>query len=125
MSYYRDYNYMERVENQRIIRNARVKQVRRQKLVIGLGIFITILLCTIFSIRAFVYASDNNTSNSNKMYKSVMIYCGDSVNSIAHDNITYGYKNITTLENEIRSINHLSNDEILIPGNYVVVPYFN
>ena len=125
-NYYEDYNYMERVENERVKRMARVKQVRIQKLILAVAIFITILICTIFSLKAFVYASDKTTDKGTKMYKSVVIYCGDTVTSIAEEYFpTSSYESADKLIGEIKSINHISEDTSLIPGNYLVVPYYN
>ena len=125
-NYTNSYNYMERIERQRYARTARVKQIKRQKIMLVIGLFITILLITLFSLKAFVYANDKATDNGTKMFKSTVIYCGDTVNSIAEENyIISGYSSVTSYEKEIRSINHLSNDTNLIPGNYIVLPYFN
>jgi len=124
---YANYNYMERIEEQRYRRMSRIKEVRRNKIYLTIGLFITILLIMIFSIKAFVYANDNTINNDGvKMYRSQVIYCGDSVEKIAHDNyIKAGYSTSSSYEKEIRSINHLSDNSILIPGNYIVVPYYN
>lgn len=124
-TYYNDYNYMERVQMQRMQRIARTKQVRRQKLII-LGIFLTILIYIIFSLKAFVYANDtNNVDYGTKQYRSVVIYCHDTVESIAEDNICEAYDSIDDYVKEIRSINKLSTYEKLIPGNYLIVPYYS
>lgn len=121
-----DYNYMERIDARRYSRLARTKQVRRQKLMLAFGLFITILLITIFSLKAFIYANDNiNTQMPVKQFSSIMIYCGDSIESISEERFaTCGYSSSHELASEIISINHLSNDSKLIPGNYIVVPYY-
>lgn len=125
-TYYGDYNYMERVEAQRQQRIARTKQVRKQKILLSVGIFLTILIISLLSVRALVYANDNNTSaNNTKLYKSVVIYCGDTVSSIAVNNFSNEYENTANLEKEILSINHLASDEKLIAGNSIIVPYYN
>lgn len=121
-----NYNYMERIEERRYKRIARSKQVKRQKILLFVGLFITILLITIFSIKAFAYANDSTTAQQpTKQFSSVMIYCGDSIESIANENyILNGYASASSFASEIRSINHLSQDSKLIPGNYIVVPYY-
>lgn len=123
--YYGDYNYMNRLENQRYKRIVRTRQVRRQKMLLCFGIFITILLLTFFSLRAFVYANDKDEfSNYTKQYKSVCVYCGDTIDSISEEYYTHPYKSINQYKKEIRSINHIAMTDNLIPGNYIVIPYY-
>ena len=97
-----------------------------KRFILGFALFITILLFSIFSINAFTYAASNEyNSNLVKKYHSVMIYCGDSIESIASS--TYNnnvYSSQRQYEKEIRSINHLTDETELIPGNYIVLPYF-
>lgn len=120
------YNYMNTIEEHRInrINNNKVKQFNIFKNLMVIAIFITILFITIFSIRAFVYANDNRNCNNSKQFKSICIYCGDSIDTISNSYLEYGYDSDKQFKKEIISINHLSNNEILIPGNYIVVPYY-
>ena len=120
--YYGDYNYMIRVDEQRNRRRARTRQVRRQKLIL-IGILVTLALVLFFSIRAFAKTGrSDDAATSVKAYKSVMIYCNDTVESIAEENFCYRYSTVDKMADEIRHINHLSTDEALIPGNYIVIP---
>lgn len=123
--YYGDYEYMMRLEEQKRRSAARAKQVKQQKIILALGIFITILICTLFSIRAFVYAEDDLSKNSfTKEYKSICIYCGDTLESIASEYCNEDIISTKEYINEIKSINHLDNTK-LIPGNYIVVPFYS
>ncbi|MCR5673990.1 MAG: hypothetical protein K6F87_09795 [Lachnospiraceae bacterium] len=124
-TYYGNYDYMYRVEEQKYKRMARVRQVRRRKMLFIIGVLITMALCSFFSIKAFAN-TDNTAADSfgTKQYKSVKIYCQDTVESIAKDNYSFQFSSVERMAREIRSINHLSEDEKLIPGNYLVVPYF-
>lgn len=128
-TYYGDYTYMRRVEENRITRLAYVQaktRARKKRILLCTGIIITVLLCIIFSIRAFAYGvSDSNEAFGKKQYKSVVIFCGDTVESISREYYSMPYSSIDSLEDEIRKINNLSQDEILIPGNYLIVPYYN
>ena len=121
--YYGDYNYMTRVEESRCKRVARAKQVRRQKLLILIGLLITIVMCLFFSVKAFAHTDTDNADNG-KQFKSIMIYCGDTVGSVAEKNYDEKFSSVGRLEKEIRSINNISADEELIPGNYIVIPYY-
>ncbi len=125
-NYYRSRDYMERAVMARQIRVAQVRRFRRIRLLIIIGAVITMALCSFFSIKAFAN-TDNTKADSfgTKQYKSVMIYCGDTVESIAQDNYNALFASVDQMSEEIRSINHISYDEKLIPGNYLVIPYFD
>ena len=132
-TYYGDYSYMTRVENSRSLRflkgKSRAKTHLRgsRKLLIVIGIIFTIILCTIFSVKTFA-GTDNNSKRGEygmKQYKSIMVYCGDTVESIAEENYSFPFSSCDRLADEIRSINHLGSDEKLIAGNYIVIPFYN
>ena len=77
-----------------------------------------------FSVKAFANTSNTSENYMSKQYKSVMVYCGDTIESIAEDNYNCMYSSVGRLADEIRSINHISKGEDLVPGNYLVIPYF-
>lgn len=127
-TYYGDFNYMYRAEDLRAARkkHARTVQLRRRKLLLLVGILITIALCTIFSVRTFAGTnSDKGEECGMKQYKSIMIYCGDTVESIAEANFSFPFSSSEKLADEIRSINHIGSNEKLIAGNYIVIPYYS
>ncbi len=123
-SYYRIDSYIEMYGMQRERKLARARQVRRQKSLIIIGVLITMAFISFFSVRAF--ADTGNTSDffGTKQFKSVKIYCGDTVESIAEDNYCALYPSVGKYAQEIRKINHISEGEELIPGNYLVIPHF-
>ncbi len=123
-AYYGNYNYMNRVEDQRCRRMARARQVRRQKLFLIIGVLITMAFISFFSVKAFAHTDDPAGCFGTKQYKSIMIYCGDTVESIAEENFCPMYPSCEKMVQEIRSINHIGSGEELIPGNYLVIPYF-
>ena len=124
-AYYGDYSYMTRVDDSRSRRVARARQVRRQKMLVLIGILITVVLCLFFSIKAFANTDKcDEESDLCKQYKSVMIYCGDTIGSIAEDNYDIRYSSVGKMEKEIMSINHICADEKLIPGNFLIIPYY-
>lgn len=126
-TYYGDYDYMDRITERksRRIAIARARQVRRQKLFVIIGIIITLAICSFFSVKAFADTGLSSSASSVKKYKSIMIYCGDTVGSIAEDNCDLSSQSADSLADEIRSINNLSDYEELIPGNYLVIPYYD
>ncbi len=123
-TYYGYYSYMNRVEEQRLRRIARTRQVRRQKFFLIIGVLITMAFISFFSIRTFANTDNSSECFGTKQYKSVMIFCGDTVDSIAERNYSFVYSSPQKMADEIRSINNLGRDEVLIPGNYLIVPYF-
>lgn len=126
-TYYGDYSYMNRVEDSKAARAkaARTRQLRRRKMLLLIGVIITIALCTIFSVKAFAKTDSTKGEFGMKQYKSIMIYCGDTVESIAQANFSFPYSSSDKLAEEIRSINHLGTDEKLIAGNYIVIPFYS
>lgn len=125
-TYYGDYSYMTRVQETRSRRATRARRVKRQKMFIVIGVLITLALCSFFSIKAFANTDSSSTDSfGTKQYKSVKIYCRDTVESIAEDNFSFQFSSVEKMAREIRSINHMSDDEELVPGNYIVVPYFS
>ncbi|MCR5687144.1 MAG: hypothetical protein K6G58_03915 [Lachnospiraceae bacterium] len=123
--YYGEYDHLDRVRQERVRRMERTRQVRKQKLLMIIGVMILMAL-SIFSVKAFAN-TDTTAADSfgTKQYKSIMIYCGDTVDSIAESNYSFQFRSVGRMASEIRSINHLSADEKLIPGNYLVIPYFD
>ncbi len=125
-SYYtnREYDLMIKMEEQRYRRAARARQVRRQKRSLIIGVLITMAFISFFSVKAFANTNTDTSVGFAKQYKSVMVYCGDTVESIAEDNYSVMYSSVGKMADEIRTINHISRGEKLVPGNYIVVPYF-
>ena len=123
--YYGEYDYMDRVRDERQKRMERTRQVKRQKMLVIIGVLVTMALCSFFSVKAFANTDTTKADSfGTKQYKSIMIYCGDTVDTIAEANYSFQFSSARRLASEIRSINHISADEKLIPGNYLVIPYF-
>jgi len=102
----------------------RTEQVRRQKRVL----VITFILAFIFTsviLSGKAYAGNHKTdSNSVKKYKSIMIYSGDTMESIAAEYMTDEYSSSVKYINEVYSINGINNATVLIPGNHIIIPYY-
>ncbi|MBR6158996.1 MAG: hypothetical protein IKQ40_01745 [Lachnospiraceae bacterium] len=126
-TYYGDYDYMDRITERRSRRvaSARARQVKRRKILLIIGVLITMGLCSFFSVRAFANTDTSADGFGAKKYRSIMIYCGDTVEKIAEANYSFQFASVDRMADEIRSINHISVNEQLIPGNYIVVPYFD
>ncbi len=124
-AYYGDYNYMTRVDDLRYRRMAKSRKIKRQKFLIIIGLLITVAMCIGFTIKAFANTkSDISDSSYTKQFRSIKIYCGDTLGSIAEDNNDIRFYSEDSYKEEIMSINHLASDEKLIPGNYLIIPYY-
>ena len=121
-------NYMDR-EYERNIRNRkralkRKRQVRRNIFMIVAGVAL-ILILTFLHKSIITSASDLSSKTYCKYYESILIEDGDSLWSLAEEySDDLHYKNNLEYIEEVRFINHLSAEEILVSGNYLVVPYY-
>lgn len=127
----KDY-YYERVENYHFNRvngyarsySRRARELRLLKIVFMFFFFLMITFSIIFSIKKATYANEIDNSCLRKQYKSITIYCGDTLEDIASNNFGPGYKNESKLISEICHINHITTSTKLIPGNYIIIPYY-
>lgn len=105
-----------------IIRN---RVVRKQRIVL-LFTFIIAVITASFIISSNAYADNKNNIDDNytKQYKSVMIYSGDTLDTIAFKYMGDGYSSVNAFINEIKSINNINDYTTLIPGNHIIVPYY-
>lgn len=102
----------------------RTEQVRRQKRFLAVTFIIAFIITSMF-LSAKAYAGNNKAdSNSVKKYKSVMIYSGDTIESIASEYMSNEYSSVSKYIKEVYSINGINNATTLIPGNHIVVPYY-
>lgn len=116
--------YIERAENNRYARvTAYQRRSTAKRSFLMCLIFIVITICTIFFVKSHIYAS-NNDNNMKKQYKSITIYCGESVESIVSDYSEYGYSSDAKFMKELCSINSISADTVLIAGNHLIIPYY-
>ncbi|MCR4655451.1 MAG: hypothetical protein K5770_04380 [Lachnospiraceae bacterium] len=124
---YRDYK---RREFNRLKREAvRYISANKIKFFTVALIFTIVLVLGILAGARFIYASSYDSSEDGpgkvKCYKSVMIYLGDTLDSIAEANYVEGSVSREAYKNEIASINHLGIGTELIPGNCLTIPFFS
>ena len=118
-------SYYERLERENIRKervNSRALVVKKQRLTLFL-IFATVIISSVILTSMHVYAK-GSISENNKVYKSVMIYSGDTLETIATDNLTNGYSSVDALVKEVIMINNLRGINELTPGNRIIVPYY-
>lgn len=119
-----NYNYMTRVEEQRIRRLNRYRQNRINKLIL-IGLIASFIIGSIITVNAFAASNTTKDINYTKQYKSICIYCGDTLDNVAEEYYTDEYKSINQFKKEIKAINHIAEEDALIPGNYIVIPYYS
>ncbi|MCR4903690.1 MAG: hypothetical protein K6A23_12585 [Butyrivibrio sp.] len=124
---YHDPRYFNKSE-ERIRQNKlrRERTYRRQ-----ITILFTVL-AIIFALGVFGGSAIRSNAESEdytvdyKYYKNVVVGCGESLWTIAEDNISYDhYDDMNAYINEIMSINHISNKNSVTAGAIVTVPYYS
>lgn len=105
-------------------RKIRQEQVRRNVLLLILSVVLALFLA--FFIFSFsTQASDKEHQPSYKYFKSIQISAGDTLWSIAEDNMDVAhYAHTSDYVAEVKKMNSLKSDTI-IAGSYLIVPYYS
>lgn len=104
-------------------RKRRQRQVRRNIILLITSV-IAILACSFFIFTMSTQASDKEHQPSYKYYKSIEIKKGDTLWSIAHENMDEHYSSISSYIEEVKRMNSLSSNQIKA-GSYLIVPYYS
>lgn len=105
-------------------RKARQMQVRRNILILIVSVLF-IFISVFFIASISTQASDKEHMPSYKYFKSIEIASGDTLWSIAEDNMdTRYYKHTADYVAEVKRMNSLDTDQI-IAGSYLIVPYYS
>ena len=83
-----------------------------------------ILFTFVFCMHIFAGQDFSSTDRPEKMYTSVLVYPGDSIDSLASDYLSEDFENADAIKREIISINHLDYDGSLTAGNHIIVPVY-
>lgn len=126
----RDYDeYVMKRNNRReaiIARNKarRAKQLKRNILTLILTFVLVIGLS--IALGSFLSKAQAATDkNEVKCFSSVMVGFGESLDDVIEANYDSNhYTSITEFQEEVYSINSLSDDCDVRPGNYVIMPYY-
>ena len=108
----------------------RIRRQRRMRRVMArfITVLSVLLLLVTFSgaIKSFAGQDMRSSTGSEcrKCYTSIMIYPGDSIGSITDKYYSEQFKDKDSLAHEILSINHLSPERSLEPGNHIIVPVY-
>ena len=102
----------------------RQQQVKRNIMTLIISA-LAIISLSILLISFSTEANDMEHQPSYKYFKSVEVAKGDTLWSIAKDNIDYEYyKNTYDYVNEVKRMNSLTSDRI-VAGSYIIVPYYS
>lgn len=116
---------VERLKHSKAIIDARKRTVRKQKMTLCISAFlITLVLTASVGVRFTFAKSTYDGPKRIKVYKSVLIYSGDTLNSIASEHCSEEFKDRSSYIHEVSMINHLNDDDMLIAGNYLIIPYY-
>ncbi|MDE6924479.1 MAG: LysM peptidoglycan-binding domain-containing protein [Acetatifactor sp.] len=98
---------------------------RRQKF-LTVGLALAVIIC-MFLICAISYSSIKAQANTGfKYYTGVTVEKGETLWSIADRYIDYEhYEDKNAYITEIQNINHLDNDETILAGQLLIVPYYS
>ena len=117
--------YQDRSER-RIRRNRerRARQLHRKIFLFIAGVLLGGILALIGNV-IFSRAKDGAETVTYKYYQSYQINAGDTLTSIAQ---TYTDKEINSVSSyikEVKQMNHLSDEDLLQAGDYLIIPYYS
>ncbi len=116
---------IDRIKYKKAVIRRRRAEVRRQKLMLSGFLIAAILVLTLTAGARLTFAKGGgNGIKRVKYYRSVMISCGDSIKTITDENYTNDWTDTDSFIHEVNMINHLDEDEELIAGNYLTIPYY-
>ena len=105
-------------------RRARQKQVRRNILLLVISVLF-IFVSVFFVASISTQASDKEHMPSYKYFRSIEISSGDTLWSIAEDNMDARYyRHTADYVAEVKRMNSLDTDQI-IAGSYLIIPYYS
>ena len=126
-SLYNDQRFLSKSEL-RIYKNKIKRQriVRRQRIVLGFIAALIIFAIIFFASTITLNAKVDSSDILYKYYKPISVQAGDSLWSIAAANISYEkYDSIESYIAEVRSINHLEEDDVVLAGEDLIIPYYS
>lgn len=99
---------------------------RSHTIILSLAL-IVICSCIFGSSFSSAHESEGTEPVRTKCYKSIQVQAGDSLWSIARDNMTNEYDSIDEYLDEIADINHISymNMDSIQEGTYLTIAYYN
>lgn len=116
------------VRSARTGKHRRTAGKRRMKRMVSrfLTALVVLIMVFTFTFCVHIFAGQNFSSSDTKekMYTSVIVYPGDSIDSLVAEYLSDEYENKDALRREIISINHLDYEGSLTAGNHIIVPVY-
>ena len=107
-----------------VLRERLWQQVRRHIIILVLSVVLFITLAVLFfSSKSF--AADKNEEELYKYYRSYQIQPGDSLYGISEEFSVQNYMDNDDFVNEVMFINNITEGELLVAGNFIIVPYYD
>ncbi|WP_342755808.1 LysM peptidoglycan-binding domain-containing protein [Kineothrix sedimenti] len=113
-------------KSERRILNNKLRRKRQRRKNIFLFAMTFFLVATLsFGVNAFLSNAKSSSDDIEyKYYKSIIIQRGDTLMSIASENMDGNYSSAESYVNELIKINGLRDDKI-VAGNYLIIPYYS
>lgn len=110
-------------ERANICLEKREAQVRRQKCVIVIVVFVMIVFGILFGSSIHVFAGESQTQTLHTYYTSIRIEAGDTLWDIAGEYVENSKMSRQEYIDEVCALNGICADEIYA-GDYIVVMYY-
>ncbi len=111
-----------RIRNNRLRRQ---RQLRKHIMVLAAVLFTACFMMIFMKAGMLSDAHTQDQAIDYKYYKTITVSAGDSLWNIAQDYISYAhYDNVNEYMDEVREINHLSDDAINA-GSNLIIPYYS
>lgn len=108
----------------RVIQNKLRRQ--RQLQVYRLCSMIVIILIATMTVTLTSKASSDKEQVYYKYYSNIVVQPGETLDNIALDHMdAKHYTDAEDYVSEVRLMNHLSEDDSIHPGDYLIVPYYS
>ena len=121
---YNSYSYSDSAIRRRSAMRAR-KRAMRVKQFAALIVLAALLAILVPSITSYAGGSSAEPSvPTYKYYDSICIMYGDTLTSIAGKYCSKEFKSREAYIDEVKAINHMTDDK-LVTGDYIVVPYYS
>lgn len=97
---------------------------QKRKLIVAVSILAAVcMICSIFPSFKNQKVTAQAATSRDKYFTSIMIESGDTLWSIANENMTEEYASVQDYIDEVKTINNLHEDYITA-GCYIVIPYY-
>ncbi len=104
----------------------RQKIVRRQRMILFLVLGIRIAAVVIIAKTKVLEAHSEVNDTDYKYYTKVQVKYGDTLRKFAKDYACPShYRDFDSYEAEVRSINHIGEDDDLPAGTEIIIPYYS